>query len=44
MIAHVAGAPVEEVLMLAFGGLGTGLLLAGARYGSFVRRRRPAGR
>jgi len=42
MIAHVAGAPVEETLLplLGFGGVGAGLLLARAWFATHVRRPR----
>ncbi len=39
MIAHVAGAPVEEALLPLLGGVGTGLVLARAWVVSRVRRR-----
>ncbi len=41
MIAHVAGVPVEETLVLVVSGLGTGLLLARAWLVSRVRQLRP---
>jgi hypothetical protein len=44
MIAHVAGAPVEETLLPVLGAVGAGLLLARAWVASHVgraRRRRP---
>jgi hypothetical protein len=44
MIAHVAGAPVEETLLpllgVGVGGLGAGLLLARAWFATHVRRPR----
>jgi hypothetical protein len=44
IVAHVAGVPVEEALLLMPGGAGAGLLLARAWVASRVRfRRRPSG-
>jgi hypothetical protein len=39
VIAHVAGAPVEEALLPLLGGVGTGLVLARAWVASRVQRR-----
>ena len=46
MIAHVAGAPVEETLLplLGAGGMGASLLLARAWFANHVRRRRDRSR
>ena len=48
MIAHVAGAPVEETLLpllgIGVGGVGAGLLLARAWFASHVRRPRSRAR